>query len=83
LEQSVALKESLEDKESVLYGVNLLRIAFLQQAIGNSAGELSGWQDWQEFSSVSERKLLVVKILQGFGSRASVFHSYLEERAKF
>ena len=60
LSQSLALKLSLDQDRnfwitkseivkhgSMLYGYNLLRIAFLQQMIGNSSEELAAWREFQ------------------------------------
>lgn len=62
LEQSVALKLQLLDRkqkelsqegDDFLFAINLLRIAFLQQAIGAQADEINAWQDWAQYSNVS------------------------------
>ncbi len=60
LSQSKALKQSLDQDEAfwktksevvkhgaVLYGYNLLRIAFLEQMVGNAAGELAAWKEFK------------------------------------
>lgn len=60
LSQSLALKLSLDQDQhfwmtkseivkhgAMLYGYNLLRIAFLEQMVGNSAGELAAWKEFQ------------------------------------
>lgn len=74
LSQSKNLKAMLDQDDSfwktksatvkhgaVLYGYNLLRIAFLEQMIGNSAGEQAAWNEfkkaagWIESESASNR----------------------------
>lgn len=60
LAQSQSLKQALDQDEAfwktnseivkhgaVLYGYNLLRIAFLQQTVGNVSGELTAWKDYK------------------------------------
>lgn len=60
LAQSITLKQTLDQDESfwktsseivkhggVLYGYNLLRIAFLQQMVGNAPGELAAWKEFK------------------------------------
>jgi hypothetical protein len=60
LSQSIQLKQSLDQDDlfwktnseivkhgAVLYGYNLLRIAFLEQMVGNISGELSAWKNFK------------------------------------
>ncbi len=70
MERSVSLKEAIEERSSVLYGKNLVRIAFLQQQLENKAGETSAWNELEE------------AMLQGLVPRESDFQAYLEERRK-
>jgi hypothetical protein len=35
---------------SLLFAFNLLRIATLQQQLGNSEGELAAWEEWKQFA---------------------------------
>jgi hypothetical protein len=70
LAQSKALKASLDQDElfwkskseivkhgSVLYGYNLLRIAFLQQTLGNPLEELAAWKDFKREAGWLESEL--------------------------
>ena len=60
LSQSKILKQSLDQDETfwktkseivkhgaILYGYNLLRIAFLEQMVGNVGGELAAWKEFK------------------------------------
>lgn len=60
LEESLSLKQALDQDPNfwktesdlvrhggILYGYNLLRIAFLQQLAGNNAGELAAWKEFE------------------------------------
>jgi hypothetical protein len=60
LSQSQTLKQALDQDAAfwktnseivrhgaILYGYNLLRIAFLQQMVGNAPGELAAWKDFK------------------------------------
>lgn len=78
LERAVSLKEALEEKGSLLYGKNLVRIAFLQQQLENGAGETAAWSELKELIG-SQRDS---RIWQGLAHRESDFHAYLEERKK-
>lgn len=78
LERSVSLKEALEDKKSLLYGKNLVRIAFLQQLLGNRAGETAAWAELEELLEAQGKG----KILQGLAHRESDFQDYLDVRKK-
>ncbi len=62
--QSQQLKQMLDEDDqfwqtkseivkhgAVLYGYNLLRIAFLEQALGNAQGELEAWQEFRRNST--------------------------------
>lgn len=46
-EQFWETKSTLVTHGNVLYGYNLLRIAFLEQALGNTQGELEAWRDFK------------------------------------
>jgi hypothetical protein len=61
LSQAKTLKQSLDHDElfwktkselvkhgTILYGYNLLRIAFLEQMVGNIAGELTAWKEFEK-----------------------------------
>lgn len=61
LSESKALKLALEQDEAfwetkselirhggILYGYNLLRIAFLEQLLGNKSGELAAWREFKK-----------------------------------
>jgi hypothetical protein len=50
LEKSVSLKEKLSE-QSRLWSQNLVRIAILQQQLGNSAGELAAWREFDRIDS--------------------------------
>jgi len=78
LERSVSLKEALKDKSSVLYGKNLIRIAFLQQQLDNRSGETAAWDELQEMICKNQE----VSILQGLGTQNVDFQAYLAERKK-
>lgn len=78
LERSVSLKEALDEKESVLYGKNLVRIAFLQEQLENRAGETAAWRELEELLKSRDKGPLV----QGLGHRESDFQAYFDERRK-
>jgi len=78
LEKSVSLKEGFGLKNSILYGKNLVRIAFLQQMRGNRAGELAAWNELEEALGAKEKRAT----LQGLARRSSDVQAYLEERKK-
>ncbi len=78
LERSVSLKEMLEDKSSVLYGKNLLRIAFLQQQLNNRSGETAAWEELHEMICENQAG----PVLQGLGNQKIGFQAYLKERKK-
>ncbi len=78
LERSVSLKEALEDKNSILYGKNLVRIAFLQQQLENKSGEIAAWDELQEMICKGQ----VDPFLQGLSNQKVGFQAYLEERKK-
>jgi hypothetical protein len=79
LERSVSLKEKMQNQSS-LTSHNLQRIAFLQQQLGNPAGELAAWKDLEEFAT--NNKTLQEKSLKGLGDQTIGFQSYVEERKK-
>lgn len=68
LERSVSLKEKLPE-QSTLFEQNLVRIAFLQQQLNNSAGELAAWIDCEKLKNFS--------ILS---SKSVPFQSYIDQR---
>ncbi len=80
LERSVSLKEKMRDVSSVLACRNLLRIAMLQQQLGNSAGEMAAWKDWDEFMALKNNKTLAEQALKGLGDQTVSFQSYVNER---
>jgi len=62
LELSTALKNQLltekqnelsKGGDDFLFAINLLRIAFLEQAIGSEANEVKAWQDWALYSKTN------------------------------
>lgn len=65
LEQALALQQKINENESALYAANLLRIAMLNQKLGNKSEELKTWrtlkqnlkQDSPVLSALSEGKL--------------------------
>ena len=83
LEMSVSLKEAMEDKRSMLYGSNLLRIALLQQEVGNGVGEWAAWKELEEFKRGNAKALaeLLPKGLEKEPIGAN-FEAYIEERKK-
>lgn len=78
LERAVSLKEKIEDRRSILYGKNLLRIAFLQQEVQNPAGEKVAWNEVEEFISGSGKSV----VLDGLKEERIDFETYLKERQK-
>ncbi len=81
LERAVSLKEKEEIKLSfpALYGANLIRIAFLQQKLGNSAGEIAAWND---IEASENNRTLAELCLKGSGDQTVNFESYIEKRRK-
>ncbi|MBX9744183.1 MAG: hypothetical protein K2X08_03115 [Chlamydiales bacterium] len=49
LEKSIRLKEQMGKEESHLYFQNLLRIAVLQKQLKNGPGEITAWNDCENF----------------------------------
>lgn len=49
LTAAVALKESVKEND-LLNALNLVRIALLQQELGNQEGELAAWKEWKQFA---------------------------------
>lgn len=47
-ELNKALKQDEQYHGSILYGYNLLRIAFLMQKVGDRPGELAAWSDFKK-----------------------------------
>jgi len=55
LKEAVTLKETLltqptDSSKDILFAFNLLRIAFLEQAIGSPQDELMAWQEWKFYA---------------------------------
>jgi hypothetical protein len=82
LEKSVTLKEKMTDQKSSLYFQNLLRIALLQEKVGNKAGEMAAWRDLEVFSKAENNKTLQERTLKGLGDQTITFQSFIEERKK-
>lgn len=49
LTAAFALKEHIQDND-LLNALNLVRIALLQQELGDRDGELSAWKEWQRYA---------------------------------
>ena len=80
LERSVSLKEKMLCQKTVLAGRNLLRIALLQQQLGNPAGEMAAWKDWDEHIETQNNKTLREQTLKGLGDQTISFQCYINER---
>lgn len=60
-----ALKEAPEATHyfgDELFALNLLRIAILQQQLGDTAGELKTWQYWKQYAGLSSTQQPSIKI---------------------
>ena len=80
LERSVSLKEKIASHGSVLASRNLLRIALIQQPIGNRAGEMAAWNDWEKWIETENNKTLRERSLKGLWDQTISFQSYINER---
>lgn len=61
-----------QEGDDLVFAINLLRIAFLQQAIGNVDEETKAWQDWMNYSSLNSA--IEPKFdTKAFASAASIF----------
>lgn len=62
LKQSIILKNTLLNEaknhaledSNILFAMNLLRIAMLQQALNLKSEELQSWQEWKQFAGISQ-----------------------------
>lgn len=75
LENAVALKEMLAERESLLYAHNLLRIACLQQELKNRPGEKVAWEELETF-------LKGKSFLSNFTDKNVDLAQYIAERKK-
>ncbi len=80
LTQAQKLKTVLQDQtpKSTLFAYNLLRIALLQQALGNKNEELKTWQEWNSYSNSDAFKLINNQLESG-GIKLS---DYIAQRNK-
>lgn len=73
LNQAQALDTQLsEDKNPVLKAYNLLRIAMLEQQLGNKAGELQAWEKFRPFAPYTALTVGKVPITQYIQARMTV-----------
>jgi len=102
LARSIALKQTLATKESsletenssltpppenLLYAFNLLRIPFLQQIAGSPTDELHSWQEWLQYNTAENLKLMVApeaieNIAKIFSNDDLSLAQYIEARMK-
>ncbi len=79
LQRALALKEKLSQEEnSILFALNLLRIASLQQQLGLAQDELKTWQQWKQ--SAESPAFQTVNQLFTFG-RVTLLN-YIEAKEK-
>lgn len=92
LERAVALKTKMDSEcgisrfmenpalgGALLYGYNLVRIAFLQQELGNGPGEKAAWEELEAFLSLS-KKDVVQPISRGLEEKGFSLADYIRER---
>ncbi len=93
LQQAVALKEQMAREcdvarfakdpmvgGSLLYAHNLLRIACLQQELGNRPGEKAAWEELEAFLNLKEDSPLSQYVLSGFHENGIDLSHYIAER---
>lgn len=92
LQKSLALKELIADQiqtiknelitdlDQDLFASNLLRIAFLQQQLGNQAGEKNAWNDLQQY--LSRYPLTAEKLSPLFQAGNISLEKYIEMRLR-
>ncbi len=89
LDQSLQLKAQLKDND-LLNAFNLVRIALLQQELGDKEGELQAWQEWKRYAgwkgtaptvkTLDQKAYFVVQNYYGEGGLSLV--NYIEARTQ-
>jgi len=78
---STALKEQLTNSdETVLYGLNLVRIALLQEKLQNFSGEKAAWQELTKYLSERCPQNLAEQIIEPFQSQYIGLNDYSASR---
>ncbi|MBS0624716.1 MAG: hypothetical protein JSS32_01545 [Verrucomicrobia bacterium] len=83
LESAMSLKEKIGTDDSVLYAHNLLRIAFLQQALENGPGEMAAWRDFEDFlewKNGPSESILSQEMIQSYQDRDVDLAHYIAYR---
>lgn len=93
LERAVALKTKIASEYEIarftenpslggalLYAYNLLRIASLQQELGNRPGEKAAWSELEGFLGSDSQSFLVRSLSQGLEEKGFNLVSYMRER---
>lgn len=80
LKNSVALKTQIANKEPVLFGFNLIRIASLQQQLGSKSEELNAWKEWKQFAASDTKS--AQKVINHFKDGDVSITNYIEAREK-
>jgi len=83
-------KSGLLKHGQILYGYNLLRIAFLEQALGNRAGEIEAWREFKreagwmsgENPSIRSDPTAYALICQNFQNDDVSLRDFIEHREK-
>lgn len=87
LDAAVSLKTNLKNNDLV-NALNLVRIALLQQQLGNRTGELEAWQEWKNFAgwkgtapTVKTLDPKIYFVVQNYYSQGIVsLQNYIESR---
>jgi hypothetical protein len=85
LENAVALKEQLEkasEASSAIYASNLVRIAFLQDKVGNAPGELSAWEEVKTLLETEESSKGAQFLTENFQEQAFSLNNYISQRER-
>lgn len=87
LDAALSLKSQIKDND-LINALNLVRIALLQQELGNNEGELLAWQEWKKFAgwkgtapevkTLDPKVYFVIQNYYGQGSLSLV--NYIESR---
>lgn len=88
LKRSTAFKEELLKLESpletnLLYAMNLLRIASLEQTLNLHPQELNTWNEWKTFILSKNNSSSLEKLIQEFNADGLSLNNYIEMREKF
>ena len=86
LKQTLALQKeglrALQPRQSAIYAHNLLRIAFLQQALKNVYGEKAAWEELESFLEKEKDARACRELLTTYSENGVDLRTYIKERKK-